>query len=814
MAKRRRVKASAKRDDSQHAPATQSIASTGVQPPTRRLDPLCFGIGLLGGAIVYLSYHPSDSVTVEKGDALWFAALAIVISAVAWGWQAWTRSGDEGRIGFCLDLFPWLLAAWMMIAAWLSCPPGNLRMATNEAWLWVSAAAIFAASRRLMTRADARQAVLVLLVVCATGLATHGLHQYCISLPANRMEFQQDPERILRLAGVDAPPGSAERMVFANRLFDGGPTATFALANSLAGVLLVSVLLAVGVLRFHWHGLTNVQVVFWTLAAIVCASCMMAARSRSATLAALIGMAMIFIASSHLNRRNRRALAFGLMGVSFLGLACVTFMALFGNREWFEEAPASIAVRLQYWRSTWRMVLDHPLVGAGPGSFQSLYERYREITTTEQIAEPHNLFFETLASGGFIGLGLLICLVVAMWIGLATRWSNPSDLASSGDANVPTDFATSIAKSETCGHVDCGNESGRWLWLGASLSLILIWLIGWASRRVPDLDASLFVLPTVVIFAIALAPSIRSLADKDLDAIVGVALIALLIHLMVSGGWTVPGVAVLIWIGSSMLVRQRSKLSATATSSSQSDADSQTAVRSNDGGPTDARPIYLTAAIGLHLAILASIYWVSLRPVEQKNRLMERAAMAQASGEFGKARVSLQQACQADSWATEPMLWLADYYRQRVIAGGDTRDARKQWESSLDQVKLRAGDDPAVYRMVGAQQIHAYQRHGLRKDLDSAQQTFEKAAGWSPANQWMAAQLAEITRAQGQNEQSQRLADRAASLAEMGGNIERSLTRQMIYVARPIGRMAAEGPIRRPAVELLFNANPPQPAPP
>ncbi len=200
-----------------------------------------------------------------------------------------------------------------------------------------------------------------------------------------------------------------------------GRPATFALANSLAAVLLVSVIVAVGVLRFHWQELRPLQRLGWGAVGVLCAGCMMAARSRSATLAVLIGMALIFIASSRLRGRNRKSLVLGLAGVLLLGVASAVFIALAGNREWFEEAPASLAVRLQYWRSTWQLVLDHPLFGAGPGNFQSIYERYRDVTTTEQVAEPHNLFFETLASGGFIGLGLLLMVIVVVFIAIAAR---------------------------------------------------------------------------------------------------------------------------------------------------------------------------------------------------------------------------------------------------------------------------------------------------------------------------------------------------------------------------------------------------------
>ena len=226
------------------------------------------GVALLAAGVVYLACYPSDSVSVEQGDALWFGMLAIFIATVAWAGWFWNRSRQSGsrktgadeleqpgdshaaksseqfkrlpqRVSvIVLDWGPWLLAGWMMCAAFATCPPGNLRMATNEAWLWLSAAAIFSASRLLTTSLGTRRSLLALLVVCAVGLSVHGLHQYFVTLPANRLRYQQDPDAVVALAGINAPPGSSERMVFANRLMDGGPTASFALANSLAAVLL------------------------------------------------------------------------------------------------------------------------------------------------------------------------------------------------------------------------------------------------------------------------------------------------------------------------------------------------------------------------------------------------------------------------------------------------------------------------------------------------------------------------------------------------------------------------------------------------
>lgn len=655
-------------------------------------------------------------------------------------------------------------------------------MATNEAWLWVSAAAMFTSARLMMARISVRRATLVLLVVCGAGLAVHGLHQYLVSLPDNRAEYLQDRERILKLAGVSAPPGSAERMVFENRLFDGGPTGTFALANSLAAVLLVGVVCTFGVLRFHWQQLLPWQRLSWALVGLVCAASLLAARSRSALLAALIGMTLMLLVRSP----NRKALWIGLAAVSLLGMGCVLYIAVAGNREWIEEAPASLAVRLQYWQSTWQLVLERPLFGSGPGNFQSIYERYREATTTEQVAEPHNLLFETLASGGFVALGLLLMAIVAGLIKIAARGSHDDD----GQPN---------------------DDTERWLWLGAGLSLLMIWVVGWASRHVPDLEASLFVLPSAFLAAVMLAPSLRSLAARDLDAIVGVSLIALLVHLMVAGGWTVPGIAIIIWLFAAMLMRHNTEGDHATIDSPASQAASR---RQDDRGDHDstgstAQRIRLAFALACSLIMLAGLYFVSLRPVESARRLMGRAAVARSAGQLRQARLSLQQASQADRWSADAVLWLADLDCWQLILQGDTAEVRRKWESSLQEAKQRSGEDPAIYRLIGAQQLHLYQRYGQPRDLEAAAETFHQAVQWSPANQWMMAQMAVVAEAQGQRQQAQRLGQRAAALAELGGNIERALSRQLVYVAHPIGTLATRGPLRLPADERLSGLDSP-----
>ncbi len=46
----------------------------------------------MAGAVVYVSYYPSDSVAVEKGDALWLAVLAVIIATIACAARSWQQA--------------------------------------------------------------------------------------------------------------------------------------------------------------------------------------------------------------------------------------------------------------------------------------------------------------------------------------------------------------------------------------------------------------------------------------------------------------------------------------------------------------------------------------------------------------------------------------------------------------------------------------------------------------------------------------------------------------------------------------------------
>src|SRR5262249_54045748 len=104
--------------------------------------------------------------------------------------------------------------------------------------------------------------------------------------------------------------------------------------------------------------------------------------------------------------------ALGLVGVALVvGLAAATGGL---DRFVFSEAFKSLSYRGEYWTASWRMLTARwarALLGVGPGNFRSFYLEYKLPESSEEIADPHNLFFDIWSSGGLIGLvglGLLL----------------------------------------------------------------------------------------------------------------------------------------------------------------------------------------------------------------------------------------------------------------------------------------------------------------------------------------------------------------------------------------------------------------------
>ncbi len=773
------------------APPTSDAA-----PPSR--DDLARGVAsaMFAGMLVYVTYYPSDSVSIERGDGLWFSAIAIATSTILWAVSNRSSMPSSDRKGvsrrrwsMAIDGFAMLLAAWMMVAAFGIAGSGNLRQATNEAWLWVGAAAVLTASRRLFEDRFAKRAAMVLLVGCSVGLGVHALHQHFVSLPRTLAEYRADPDAVLRMAGIDAPPGSSIRMVFENRLLDGGPTGTFALANSLAGVLLVGFIVAGGVwLLYAWRSSKSSVVLGLVVVCLVMAA-LFFTHSRSGLLAAFVGAGIVVacmlvdrVRETGAGQRSRLAFKLAMTGgAGFVMLvASVMMFAVLGKDEWLNQAPSSLAFRFQYWRATWRLAMDRPLFGAGPGNFQAVYPSYREASAAESIAEPHNFFFETLASGGFVAVAILVAIIVAI-AAFRYRFVRTNLRDNVRDESVRAEAKTTLV-----------DQSSRWWWVGAASSFTLIWLLGLATGQAPDWDAQLLAVPAALV-AMLMVWRVTSIDDeasessgRRIDVIVLAAMASLMLHLVVSGGWTVPGVAVWLWVLVGMWVP-------VLPSGLQQNAPCQIQQRT--------RVVSIVAG----LVLLVMLRLISLGPVEASASAMRAALAAQSQRQTERAIRELERASAADPWSPESSLWLSDFYRWQLIQNRESDSVAQKWREAGELAIQRSGGDPTLIGLVAAQPLHLFQRWGRAEDLQRAMALYDLACQKSPTHAAFFAQRAEIAERLGDAERANLDAKYATETSELGENLERRLFVEQILVVEIAGEAANNGPILETASKLLKN---------
>jgi probable O-glycosylation ligase (exosortase A-associated) len=143
----------------------------------------------------------------------------------------------------------------------------------------------------------------------------------------------------------------------------------------------------------------------------VAASCLLASIGTFARTALLSTGVTLFM----LGIRSRRKLM-GPLAVVATGLV----LYLIAPESWFGrmdtltnyQQDASAMGRIDAWKWSWAMGLQHPILGGGFGVFVL---DAGSIRGKAGWLEAHNIFFEILAEHGFVGLGLFCGLMIAIY---------------------------------------------------------------------------------------------------------------------------------------------------------------------------------------------------------------------------------------------------------------------------------------------------------------------------------------------------------------------------------------------------------------
>jgi len=824
-------------------------------------------LAAFAGLMMWAFYHPSDSTEVEQGGALgWcLSALLIVAAVQCFGAARLVISGERKhhsqdptsrKPGLLIDAIVLLLALWIGYAAisQLSVPSGlndqtwqiggDWRSASNEAWVWILGAVWFVVLRRCLRNRMNQLALLGLLVVGGVLLATHALHQVHVSLPQTLREYNADPERVLAEVGINAPEGSNARMIFENRLRDGGPTATFALANTLAGLLAMVLVVVIAVLlrivgeafpgaaaklRFGQRvvernspagdrdgnsssherdSLSSQQLTALgglALAAVVLALALNDTHSRAGLLSVLIVGGCVLVDFVWANAFGRRVVNASLLAISAVFAALPLAARGWFGTGWIDALPESVRYRFQYWDATWRLVEYSPWTGSGPGNYQQAYHQFRLPESHEIIADPHHFVAETLGAGGLPAGALLVALlIVGGW--LFWRAESPADTPSLAE---PSTNAAAVRSQMPM--------VGWCVPIGAFLGWLAVWGVGIRNQELPDFDAHLFAIPLACavgwLWWFKLA-DLALMAESDADVIHGNSVVASLwdvrriawfalaagmMHLSFSGGWTVPGIAVVLWTLAAIVLSPALTPSRSA---------SQRVANATSGKGAE------TAVIAAVAGLAAVALWmVSYRPVAESKRWMAEADLQIRRGNLAGVVELCERAMVADPHSFDPAMFrlhaLEQDWVQRVVANRDATDMAPRFKDALTDAIQRAGNDPSKLQAIGELMLHRYQIGGQTEVLARAGTIYDRCQLLSPQHQGIAAQRAAIAEAEGESAAIvSDLAEKVVALSEAGGVVTRKLSLQFVLVVRPIGSSAVRQPVRQSAEEAMDSLRP------
>ncbi len=652
----------------------------------------------------------------------------------------------EFRFGW-IDAAVALFLALHSLSAIIMAGEGHARPTINMLWQWLSFGACFLLARQLLRSAAEARAVCAVMLSLAVSLSMLGFYQHFYGLPQLREEYDRNPERVLREAGIDPTPSSPARKLFEDRLKSTEPTATFALTNSLAGVLATWLVAAVGIgvstwnrTRPRWQTVVGVAV-----CCLVIGFCLFLTKSRTAMIAVVAGL--VFLAW-HRWRGGRgidwRIIAAG--GAVFVLLLAGAIAAGSFDLLVLSETPKSALYRIQYWQSAAAMISDHPLFGCGPGNFQQYYTTYKLPEASETIADPHNFLLEVWATAGTpVMLAFVSIISLAVWRLIRTgedaegRGVDKRETASETDERHPTDL-------QTVGFV----------YGGAVLGVFLAFPCGIVAGFLPDPALLWMGLPMAVVCASLLHTwSIRGTLPVWVPT---VAAGVLLVNLLAAGGIGFPGVAQNWWL---LLAITLCLLDA-------------------------ERPLKLVSraaaagAVVIAILVVLAFYQTMYQPVLQCQTGINIGNSFVQDGSFDEAQAAYAKAAMADPYSAEPWMHLASLHQRLVI---ETKDLSRlqHFDHAAEEALKRDRRSHTTFRTLGNLRLELYRVLDDREQLDRAIKAYSRWVEFYPNSNMAHAQLAWAYRIAGDDQAASQEAKIALGLDKLNPHREKKLGEQQVY---------------------------------
>ena len=280
---------------------------------------------------------------------------------------------------------------------------------------------------------------LVLIVIAALGVvsAYQCLDQFFTGTQAMIDQYEQSPQNFLEPLAIQ--PGSLSHMLFEHRLYSKGISGFFTTSNSAGSFAMLAFFAALALFLEKFKNRKSrtsrpLHIITAGIAALVILLSFALTRSKGA-IAAFSVVLIIFITLllyGNWLKAHRKTILIICLLFALLAAGVVIWYGLIHHRL---PGGNSMLVRWQYWSAAVKMYAEHPVIGVGPGNFNSFYPHYKPPAAPETVADPHNFLLSIITQYGPLGLlGFLTMFLLPLWKTTAA----PSVLPKTNEASEQT----------------------------------------------------------------------------------------------------------------------------------------------------------------------------------------------------------------------------------------------------------------------------------------------------------------------------------------------------------------------------------------
>ncbi len=210
------------------------------------------------------------------------------------------------------------------------------------------------------------------------------------------------PKLVAILVAMGVSIGAADLCAVWQGLYGAARAKAFSHYMAFAGNLLQMLPLTM-VLTLEGKNLAPQVRAAFAAVCLLSSAALIANATRGAWLAVLAAVVLYIFLSLRACRKVAIALCLAL--AVYGGVFCY-FPGLHARAASIADLSAAggNAERLLLWQGAWRMFMDHPLAGVGPGNFKDIYlGQYIALESRERLSHAHNNFLQLLAENGLIG---------------------------------------------------------------------------------------------------------------------------------------------------------------------------------------------------------------------------------------------------------------------------------------------------------------------------------------------------------------------------------------------------------------------------